>query len=183
MITILMSIRRRHNANIESGEKDIELRTRPPKIKPPFRVLTYETLGEGGRGMVTNEWVCDKITEYNIKNEGVPAYIKIHGCISHSEVVKYTNKGEKVLSSLHISELRLYDKPRPLTDYYTVCKAYSLDDPIRYCEKCCYFVDARGYEYDESDCGCSGRKPITRPPQNWCYANERFLAKIKQHIK
>lgn len=54
MKTILMSIKARHNRNIESGLKKSELRLKPPTCELPFKVLTYES-GFDGRHKVVNE--------------------------------------------------------------------------------------------------------------------------------
>ena len=43
MKEILMSIRAKHNHNIEAGLKTAELRLKPPKCELPFKVLTYES--------------------------------------------------------------------------------------------------------------------------------------------
>lgn len=66
----------------------------------------------------------------------------------------------------HISDLKIYDKPRELSEFRTFCKSYYDGDK---CDDCKYFIDGRGYEYDESDCSCDGLKPIERPPHSWFF--------------
>lgn len=69
----------------------------------------------------------------------------------------------------HISDLVIYDKPRELSEFATVCeglKSYQ-------CDKC-------EYSYTESnesigtyyECCCNNLKPLKRPPQSWCYVEE-----------
>lgn len=47
MKTILMSIKAKHNRNIECGLKVSELRLKPPICELPFKVLTYESGFDG----------------------------------------------------------------------------------------------------------------------------------------
>lgn len=49
MKAVLMSIKARHNRNIEAGLKISELRTLPPNLPTPFKVLTYESGFDGRR--------------------------------------------------------------------------------------------------------------------------------------
>ena len=67
----------------------------------------------------------------------------------------------------HISDLRIYDTPRDLGEFWF--------PPELYCEKelcggCPYdqVADVNGeYSYD-----CEWRRPLSRPPQSWCYVEE-----------
>ena len=158
MKSILMSINAIHNANIESGDKTNELRTRPPKVEPPFKVFTYES-GALGRHKVVNEWVCDSMTTWLIYM-GIPAHLITTGCVSAEHIRMYTNNGMKDLTAMHISNLVIYDKPRELSEFYVWKKCNSCRDT--------------GYEstacmYDEN---CKVPAIITRPPQSWCYVEE-----------
>lgn len=58
----------------------------------------------------------------------------------------------------HISDLKIYDKPKELSEFYIPCK-----------EKSCRECDAER-EYDV--CAVGRRKPITRPPQSYMFVEE-----------
>ena len=115
MKTILMSIQAAHNANIECGNKTSELRTKPPKIEPPFRVLTYES-GLDGRHKVVNEWICDRMTTW-LMYMGLPGHLSIVACVSNEYIWKYSNGGKKNITEMKISGLKIYDTPKDLSEY------------------------------------------------------------------
>lgn len=165
MKTLIMSIRRENNRNIESGVKKIELRTLPPSCEVPFRVLTYES-GPGGRHAITNEWICDERRQLS----PVEAILTTEAaCVSADYIRNYTNCFKKPLYGLNISELVVYKKPRSLGNYYRRC------DKLR-CEGCEHLkyqrVNASEYDYDCEFLG--SLLPITRAPQNYCYVAAEF---------
>ena len=117
-------------------------------------------------------------------------------CLSAQELFDYIGIG-KHLYAWHISDLVIYDKPRDLSEFKTICRnAYCQDywgDPTWFCkdgysscavtdkerefpynEECIYFdcpsVGGESCEYEDyAYCNCNGLKPLTRPPQSWCY--------------
>lgn len=167
MKAVLISIQAENNANIEKGYKTEELRTRVPKCELPIKFYTYES-GKNGRHKVTNEWICREIREYP-NPDNYPLSLVDRACVPFSYICDYAKDGEKLLKGLAISDLIVYDEPKELSEFKTFCKSYYKGDK---CDDCKYFIDGRGYEYDESDCGCNGLKPIERPPQSWCYVEK-----------
>lgn len=153
MKTILMSIRAEHNRNIEERKKTAELRLKPPKCELPFKVLTYES-GADGRHKVVNEWICDKITEWRICM-GIPAHLPKAACVSAEEIREYSGKDSKDISEMHITNLKIYDKPKELSEFCIPCKVS--------CENC------KNPLYFECWCEEKGKKVVTRPPRSWCY--------------
>lgn len=153
MKKILMSIKAKNNRNIESGLKTSELRLKPPTCELPFKVLTYES-GFDGRHKVVNEWICDNITEWRIC-VGIPAHLPKAACVSVEEIREYSGKNCKDISEMHISDLKIYDKPKELSEFFKPCsQSKNLDcDWLR----------------NHNVCACSDKKPITRPPQSWYY--------------
>lgn len=167
MNKILMSIKPQWCSKIFDGEKMIELRKTRPKLEPPFEVLVYETKGQFiksvkgacttygyGRGKVIGSFVCDKITccqaYYGSSGEG--HLTNLFGteckraCLSEQELFDYiTGNGGKMGTGWlwHITEPKLFDKPRELTE----------------------FTLGRGFS--------AGRFPLTRPPQSWCYVEDK----------
>ena len=73
----------------------------------------------------------------------------------------------KDLYKWHISNLKIYDTPKELNEFWF--------PPELYCEKercggCPYdqVADVNGeYSFD-----CEWKRPLTRPPQSWCYVEE-----------
>ena len=153
MKEILMSIRAKHNHNIEADLKTAELRLKPPKCELPFKVLTYES-GADGRHKVVNEWICDKITEWRICM-GIPAHLPKAACVSAEEIREYSGKDCKDISEMHITNLKIYDKPKELSEFCIPCKVS--------CENC------KNPLYFECWCEEKGKKVVTRPPRSWCY--------------
>lgn len=170
MKSVLLSIQPKWCEKKASGEKTIEVRKTRPKIETPFKCYIYETkdtravrgftvLGRYRIGKVIGEFVCDSISTYDM--DGLEFYnmkeqlLKL-SCLTESELLNYV--GEKVFYGLHISDLKIYDKPKELGEFLIV------NDK---CEKG-YSACAKQY------CGfypCE-RKRLTRPPQSWCYVEE-----------
>ena len=123
-----------------------------------------------GNSKVIGEFVCDYIS-MNIKRynqDGVPAYWTLlnGSCLTADELDDY-GKG-KPLYGLHISNLKIYDTPKELSEFCF--------PPERYCEKglcggCPY--DQVPNEYGEYEFDCEWKRPIIRPPQSWCYVEDR----------
>ena len=115
MREVLISIQAEHNANIESGKKTEELRTRVPKCELPIKFYTYES-GKNGRHKVTNEWICRKIREYP-NPDSYPLSLQDRACVPFSYICDYAKDGEKLLHGLVITDLVVYDEPRELSDF------------------------------------------------------------------
>lgn len=226
MKAVLMSIQPKWCELITSGKKTVEVRKTRPKLETPFKVYIYCTYGEGlieyadevlpnmlighkvtkGRiwsnccnGKVIGEFVCDKVTKA-VEGDYGKYLFESETQIDVLDLLNYaTNKnGELVpLYGWHISELVIYDKPRELSEFKTICRdAYCQDywgektwfckdgysscavtDKERefpYNEECIYFdcpsVGGESCEYEDyAYCNCNGLKPITRPFQSWGY--------------
>lgn len=145
MKSVMFSINKPHTDNIKIGAKTSELRTRPPKIDEPYKAYIYETLKNSGCGKVIGEFTAYNKNTYRICM-GVPAHLVMCGCVSAKEILAYTKNGEKDLTEISISDLVIYDEPKELSEF---CKP-TMPTGLRY----------------END-------TITRPPQNWCYVEER----------
>lgn len=134
---------------------------------------------------VIGEFVCDNIDEiipdYNPQLQkffyGYVADLK-PTCLSEEELREYA--GIKPLYFWHISDLKIYDKPKELGDFYTVDMDAVMS--CKYRERIYVnpdFVNGAkikgGYICDKDDtdwCRKCLLKPLTRPPQSWCYVEE-----------
>ncbi len=117
---------------ILSGQKKFEIRkTWPRRLEEPFPVYLYETRKNGGIGAVVAEWICDKVFT-------VIAYATILGrkaCYLHeTAILKAAGLSDdaaeayakgKDLFGWHISELKIYDDPVPLSAFGLNCPPQS----------------------------------------------------------
>lgn len=121
-------------------------------------------------GKVIGEFVCNGI----IRNcEMANADIaEQQGKIKREELLKYSCGKE--LYGWHISDLKIYDKPKELNDFVKECCSYfNLATSNCTClEMCCYQYRERGFDGWESIV-CADQemciKRVTHPPQSWCY--------------
>ncbi len=124
-------------------------------------------------GKVVGSFVCDSIRKGRADNS-VQAYYHNNPdetCLTDQELVLYANVG-KPLYFWHISDLKIYDKPKELGEFSVSCHK---DD----CEKCgsCPHLETLHGSFPCEDsgeewCGVGNIKPITRPPQSWRYVEE-----------
>ena len=115
----------------------------------------YQPLMQKFLCKVVGKWVCDKI--YDIKPyfdrpdlltqyECGWKHGKEFDCLSFSEMNSYLLEDNGY--GWHISDLKIYDKPKELSEFLS-------------CKKCV----GKKYNY----CGSCKGSSITRPPQSWCY--------------
>ena len=136
-----------------------------------------------GNGKVVGEFVCDSIVTYNydycphpeigmdydcgdswweIADEDLKS-----ACMTEKEF-RYYAFGSVAMYGWHISDLKIYDAPKDLNEFWL--------PPELYCEKercggCPYdqVADVNGeYSFD-----CEWKRPLTRPPQSWCYVADK----------
>lgn len=184
---VLISINPKWCELIASGKKTIEVRKTRPKIETPFKCYIYMSkdaikhlyIDEYGSWNVElipqkiiGEFVCDNIIEYpyyycdgtDIDDDSL-----LETQLEREDINIYA-KG-KTIYGWHISDLVIYDKPRELSDFATLCKGTG-SARNKTCKNCWYlcFDDdpINGY----TRCGANKRKTLTRPPQSWCYVEE-----------
>jgi hypothetical protein len=120
-----------------------------------------------GNGKVIGEFVCDYISPFRPKALLGDSEIVRKSCVKVSELIEYApNKPfpKDHLYAWHISDLKIYDKPRELRGFYHTCNGLCIDTSIKYrCEK---FTPNDVY-------ACDHIKPLKRPPQSWCYVEEQ----------
>ncbi len=183
---VLISIRPEWVNKILTGKKTLEVRKTRPKLETPFKVYIYCTNPKNimlwnarsyiyaddhshnafdrcWNGSVVGEFICNNITE-DTMGENCDI-LCVNGCMGLDQIKSYG--GNKKLYGWHISELKVYDTPKPLSEFW-------FPDDL-YCEKelcggCPWdqSPDINGeYEFD-----CGWRRPLRRPPQSWCYVEE-----------
>lgn len=172
MKSILLSIKPKYVELIARGEKTIEVRKTAPQ-EVPFKAYIYCTkekkqddiiwagiFGDRGKwnGRVIGEFICDKVDEYpydycdgvDIDDDTI-----LETAIDREDINIYA-KG-KTLYGWHICDLKIYDKPKELSEFRKPCDRF-LD-----CFTCRRLVRN---EYMSCD------NKITRPPQSWMHVED-----------
>ena len=162
-------------------EKRIEVRKTAPK-ELPFKAFIYQTKSRDNTiykqykvddmrsGKVIGEFVCDKVYEWECKNRlelvgelGLPNWRASYmiftndlekTCLTYDDLWNY-GQG-KALYGWHISDLKIYDKPKEIGEFRKPCNKNAN----------CFYCKKAGF----SGGRCIGN--ITRPPQSWCYVEE-----------
>ena len=172
---VLLSIRPKWVELIATREKTIEVRKTRPRIETPFNCFIYctkpkyecedfLTFNAGtekafsffGGGMVVGEFACDQIFPISYEENGPfseergGGYSETYSSIGYKdgltddEFDEYLN--EKPGYGWHISKLKIYKKPLPLSDFDSWIGSTVIEGG--------YPVPIRS---------------APRPPQSWCY--------------
>lgn len=188
MKSVLISIKPKWVERIASGQKTIEVRKTAPQ-EVPFKCYIYCTfpkkpaytlwLNRGTEnkfladGKVIGEFICDKV--YPIKNRGssfsvadeeqsVTNEIARQSCLYYDDMVSYF--GNKDGFGWHISELKIYDEPKELSEFNAVCRYINEDKSCHFRKVMCPYQQ---FDYNEDGSinivECS--RVIIRPPQSW----------------
>lgn len=185
MKSALFSVRPEWCRKIATGEKTIEVRKTAPNLATPYKGYLYCTLSGCNelfrdvlrgdiaawnrenwglrKGRVWAEFICDADLPLLFScsdPEALTTHYEVPGtCLSDVEIMKYLGNGKKG-HGLHISNLQIYDKPRELSEFRCPC------ENDLYCESCGMYA-----AYTEA-CG-NAALYLRRPPQSWCYVEER----------
>lgn len=120
-------------------------------------------------GKVIGEFICDEITYLgNIStdpwcrllgdmHERHKLLVNEQACLSENELLDYGGK-----YAWHVSNLKIYDKPKRLSEF---CKPCECDFDTEKCRNC------TNLDYNDLGIKCCDRR-LTRPPQSWCYVEE-----------
>ncbi len=109
MKAVLQSIRPKWTEKILKGIKTKELRkSKPSHIEYPFKVYMYET--KPGAGAVIGEYTCEG-TETSER----PEHFVDGSCVPLEDIKVYMGKGK--ISGWDISNVILYSKPEPLSNF------------------------------------------------------------------
>lgn len=189
---VLISIRPEWCELIASDEKTIEIRKTKPNLYVPFKVYIYCTKPKAGtdqlwildrwirpeynglsavcanlenpsdsmigKGKVIGEFVCNNIYEIEFVSV-IETFISEESCVSPRQMHEYL-KG-RTGYGWSISDLKIYDQPEVLSTFSAFRKCDS-------CKKIGY--ESKACIWDEN---CMEPATITRPPQSWCYVEER----------
>lgn len=156
------------------------------KDKQSFNYIPkkYQPFMEKFLGKVIGEFVCDRID--TIRKRGIDdnfdyCYLSLdewgnddiepeitavkNSCVLRDDLNDY-GKNSRMLYGWHISNLKIYGKPKELSEFEKPCN-----------HNC--FVPCPHYRGKEYEC----EKPIiTRPPQSWCYVEGTVYCKDCKHL-
>lgn len=92
------------------------------------------------------------------------------------ELLAYAGSPNRILYGWHISGLKVYDKPKPLGDFTPRCE-FMTDDMLT-CDHKAVGCPYQNYDYNPWPDGSLNtvtcRKRMNRPPQSWCYVEEKI---------
>ena len=142
-----------------------------------------------GKCQVIGSFICDEVKKYE-PHVILCAYYEVNGadvkenlrynkgtCLSYDDMVKKSNG--KPLYGLHIFDLKIYDKPKALWQFYK-CGAKpfeELSDTEELCEYCKFPTQGlflcEGRFCDEAyEVYLDNNFTLTRPPKNYIYVEE-----------
>ena len=141
-------------------------------------------------GFVIGEFTCykiDTIQRMGIDNNFDYCYLSLNefgnddiaieirdikkSCISKSELNTY-GKSVPELFAWRISDLKIYDQPRKLTDFLPNCR-FGEDGECEYRRVYC---EHQNYDYNPDgsvNVVCCDKR-VQKAPQSWCYVEERY---------
>lgn len=152
-----------------------------------FQSIVFTPNGgvEEGSGKVIGSFVCDRIDEFDsewseyayacaptdipctmpMSEENAIKICKEKGCMTLEDIIDYFGDEEWRAYFWHITEPKLFDKPRELGEFRKPCN---------HINDCCTCKEAE-FQYDGDELRgliCKREIPLTRPPQSWCYVEE-----------
>lgn len=184
MKAVMLSLRPQWCEKIFNGSKSIEVRKSRPSIPTPFMVYVYQTKHKGGNatvrevlnsvyggGKVIGEFVCNRITCCQAYyGEGGEKHLTNlfrdevkRTCLTGHEMFDYIigkDKKEGTGWLWHITEPKLFDKPRDITEFALYGKCADECSEYDFC--------ARDDEDDRVRDNCFKRTFLKRPPQAYC---------------
>ena len=164
---VLISIKSKWCSLIATGKKTVEVRKTIPKLDTPFKCYIYCTKAPIGwffmnspdvrrDGKVIGEFVCDKIERFSVTtddNSTISEKDMVNkSCMTIHELAQYELDAipkEFTIYKIgvygwHISDLKIYDRPKDLNEFEGLSKTKFGYEPIE----------------------------IKRPPQSWRYVEE-----------
>lgn len=128
----------------------------------------------GKRQKVIGEFVCDRIFPIDVYDNGCIKDWNFEcmwqACLPYEGIAAYIGR-EKRGYGWHISELKIYDAPKELSEFSPMCM-YKNDD--KSCQSRMIACSYQKYDYNPDgsinlvECG----RTLERPPQSWCYVEE-----------
>lgn len=131
-----------------------------------FKVSGKNCLGHQMNGKVVAEWICDKVYKitqccngYGVSGDiALTNQIARESCLDFPDLKKYL--GDKIGYALHISALKVYDKPKELGEF----RKKNCGDNV--CDNCSFYGLSMFRKY------CKKDNIVTHAPQNYIYVED-----------
>lgn len=151
-----------------------------------FQSIVFTPNGgvEEGNGKVIGSFVCDKHEVFDsawsewaygcapydvpcampMSEERAIKICKEYGCMSLDDIVKYFGDEDWTAHFWHITEPKLFDKPKMVTEF----AVYG-----RCAQECSEYDICMKYDSEETrvECPDFAKAPLKRAPQSWCYVD------------
>ena len=154
MKEVMLSVKPRWCELIASGEKMIEVRKTKPRVELPFKCYIYcsdERSNPQIGGKVIGEFVCDEIKD---AEDLTGAELFKLSCMDFEDWQKYTDGHKGKVWCWSITELRVYEHPKELSEFRS--------------------LKVKGTEHDH--------RRMRRPPQSYCFV-EKYVEDVKADSK
>ena len=177
MKSVLASLKPYYYYLVGEGIKTIEVRKNMPKASDwDNEVLFYmskdvksfakipKEFQEKYRkhfGKVGLKFICDRIEIFEKSELGIKSkdfFALAESCVKVKEMREYIGKN-KIAYGWHISDLKIYDKPKELSEFSRPCSYSGL----------CFSCKRTSFKKD-GNLLCNTK--ITRPPQSWMYIED-----------
>ena len=136
-------------------------------------------------GKVIGEFICDKVIHMQAYRDecglahltNIDIYTLQKTGLKYFELFDYITNGAAPTNMRdngclwHISDLKIYDKPKELSEFPPICSYKNDDGSCQYRKVDCLYQQ-RDYNTDGSVNLVTCGKSITRAPQSWCYVEE-----------
>lgn len=192
---ILASIKPYYYYLIAEGKKKIEVRKSALKNLPQD-IAFYMSKNEKSFAKIPKEFqekyrkhfgkvgmrvVCDEAERFSVGSLRSDDIEKL-ACLSYYEMICYFYEPEELDGKTakqgfawHISDLKIYDKPKELGEFYTIAESGS--------DCCCGCVWHETPLFEMPCKTCTGeRKYLHRPPQSWQYVEEVGEQKCRREM-
>ena len=171
VMAVLISINKPHTDDIFSGEKGLEWRKHP---LPEDLYYVYETKNKGGCGKVIGEMRI--VGNRAVDTSGpLEVYLVNAGRVHPVTLKKYANNG--VVYANFIKDAKRYAEPKELQEFRRPC----ISPEFPYCPDCPVggeYISESELESLAMDGECRTEwycnNVLKRPPQSWCYVEERY---------
>lgn len=121
-------------------------------------------------GKIGMRVVCDKLNKYTFSHyeaEYRVTHVEQDAmCLNQPELIRY-GKGNP-LYGWHISDLKIYDKPKELSEF----KTPPCEKNEKACGNCKWLVKINTPDVYECECYVEDGRPITRSPQSYMFVEE-----------
>lgn len=129
-------------------------------------------------GHVVGEFICDKVfrtcgwrlrgdTQQCAKQTRLEERFSRFVCLTIDEAVKYAGGENREICGWHISDLKIYDKPKELSEFNRPCPVENRD-----CEHCITYGKPYTWDFNEKKGEIFCTRRVLRPPQSYMRVEE-----------